>query len=64
MSHLAYSSYSRNHKFSNKLIFHRHLGEKEVYLVVFSICAVLICSYHISKNKVWFYKYKKKNFTL
>lgn len=64
VSHLAYSSYSWNHQFSNKFILHGHLSEKEVYLVVFSICAVRICSYHISKNKVGLYRYKEKNFWL
>lgn len=64
MSHLAHSSYSWNHQFSNKFILHRHLSEKEVYLVVFSICAVLICSYDISKNKIGLYRYKEKNFIL
>lgn len=64
MSHLAHSSYSWNHQFSNKFILHRHLSEKEVYLVIFSICAVLICSYHISKNKIGLYRYKEKNFII
>lgn len=61
MAHLAHSSYSWNHQFSNKFILHRHFSEKEVYLVIFSICAVLICSYHISKNKIGLYRHKEKN---
>lgn len=64
MSHLAHSSYSWNHQFSNKFILHRHFSEKEVYLVIFSICAVLIRSYHISKNKIGLCRYKDKNVIL
>ena len=52
-AHLAHPRHPGDHQLEDKLVLHRHLGEKEVHPVVPTVRAVRALSDHVRKDEVW-----------
>lgn len=57
---LAHACYPGNEQLAEELVFHRHLGEKVVDLIVLAVPSVCAVSDHVSKNKTGLCKKSRK----